>query len=328
MTQPPYPPEPNPASGGQQPGQTPPPDYGQTPQYGQTPPPPPPPGPQYGQTPPPQPQYGQAPPPPPPPGPQYGQPQGGYPGGPPPAGQFGTDPTKVDVGEAFSWAWGKFKNNVGAMILPGVIAFALILIVTLLAVFATAIFGTTETHTSDYGSGYTYSYETTTIGGGGLFLMFLLYLVLLVGIFYIQISIISGALRVANGEPVTSASFLKPTRFGPTILTAILVGIITSIGLVLCVIPGLIAIFLLQFSIVATIDKQLSPVDAMKTSFELAKTKVGDSLIALLVAYAINLVGAIVCYIGLIVSAPLAQLFYVHCWRRLNGAPIAPPDPA
>jgi uncharacterized membrane protein len=66
----------------------------------------------------------------------------------------------------------------------------------------------------------------------------------------------------------------------------------------------------------------------MKASFELTKSKVGDSILTLLVTYAINLVGVLLCYVGLIVAAPVAQLFLVHCWRRLNGAPIAPADPA
>lgn len=331
MSQPPYPPVPpsDPDQPGDQSGQQPP-QYGQQPDlnkpstpppYGQQPP-------QYGQQPPQygqqpgygQPQYGQAPPPPPPGNPQYGAPQyGGYPGGAVPPGAAGT---KVDVGEAFSWAFNKFKNNVGAMILPGLVVFVLALVVGALAIWGATIFGSTETIYTPYGS-----YEETTLGAGGLFLMIVLYIVLILGLLYVQASITSGAVRVANGEPVTAASFLTPIRFGAVVGTAILVALATGIGYVLCIIPGLLALFFLMFSVVATIDKGLSPIDAMKASFELTKSKVGDSIITLLVTYVINLVGALVCYVGLIVSAPVAQLFLVHCWRRLNGAPIAPADP-
>ncbi|WP_074851265.1 hypothetical protein [Gordonia westfalica] len=308
MSQPPYPPVPpsDPQQPGGQPGQ--PPQYGQQPppQYGQQPP-------QYGQQPEfGQPQYGQAPPPPPP---------GAYPGAPVPPGAPGT---KVDVGEAFSWAFNKFKNNVGAMILPGLVVFLLGAALIAVGFSAVALFGTTER--VDYGNGF--YYEETTLGFGGSVLFGLVYLVFIVGLLYIQASIISGAVRVANGEPVTAKSFLTPIRFGPVVGTAILVGIITGIGYVLCIIPGIIAMFFLMFSVVATIDKSLSPINAMKNSFELTKSKVGDSIITLLVTYAINLVGVLVCYVGLIVAAPVAQLFLVHCWRRLNGAPIAPADPA
>lgn len=328
MSQPPYPPVPpsDPNQPGGQPGQ-------QPPQYGQQPPPPP----QYGQQPPQygqpdygqqqpqygqqpdyeQPQYGQAPPPPPPGAPQYGS-AGAYPGAP------GAPGTKVDVGEAFSWAFNKFKNNVGAMILPGLAVFLLGAALIAVGFSAVALFGTTETTYDRFGNEYT----ETSLGFGGSILFGLVYLVFIVGLLYIQASIISGAVRVANGEPVTAKSFLTPIRFGPVVGTAILVAVITGIGYALCIIPGIIAMFFLMFSVVATIDKSLSPINAMKTSFELTKSKVGDSIITLLVTYAINLVGALVCYVGLIVAAPVAQLFLVHCWRRLNGAPIAPADPA
>lgn len=317
MSQPPYPPVPpsdpnqpgQPPQYGQQP--PPPPQYGQQPGYGQQPP-------QYGQQPEyGQPQYGQAPPPPPPGVPQYGE-MGAYPGGP------GVPGTKVDVGEAFSWAFNKFKNNVGAMILPGLAVFLLGAALIAVGFSAVALFGTTER--VDYGNGF--YYEETSLGFGGSVLLALVYAVFIVGLLYIQASIISGAVRVANGEPVTAKSFLTPIRFGPVVGTAILVAIVTGIGYVLCIIPGIIAMFFLMFSVVATIDKSLSPINAMKTSFELTKSKVGDSIITLLVTYAINLVGVLVCYVGLIVAAPVAQLFLVHCWRRLNGAPIAPADPA
>ncbi len=325
MSQPPYPPVPpsDPNQPGGQPGQQPPqygqqppppPQYGQQPGFGQQPPPPPGYGqqPEYGQ-----PQYGQAPPPPPPGAPQYGD-VGAYPGG------QGAPGTKVDVGEAFSWAFNKFKNNVGAMILPGLVVLLLGAALIAVGFSAVALFGTTER--VDYGNGY--YYEETSLGFGGSVLFGLVYLVFILGLLYIQASIISGAVRVANGEPVTAKSFLTPIRFGPVVGTAILVGIITGIGYALCIIPGIIAMFFLMFSVVATIDKSLSPINAMKNSFELTKSKVGDSIITLLVTYAINLVGVLVCYVGLIVAAPVAQLFLVHCWRRLNGAPIAPADPA
>lgn len=320
MSQPPYPPvpPPDPQQPGGFPGQQPP-QYGQQPpQYGQQPPQQPP----YGQQPPPQPQYGQAPPPPPPGGPQYGD-AGAYPGAPEPYGAPG-DSGKIDVGTAFSWAFGKFKNNVGAMILPGLAVFLLGAALIAVGFSAVSIFGTTET--VDYGNGF--YYEETSLGLGGGILLGLVYLVFILGLLYIQASIISGAVRVANGEPVTAKSFLTPIRFGPVIGTAILVGLITGIGYALCIIPGIIAMFFLMFSVVATIDKSLSPINAMKASFELTKSKVGDSILTLLVTYAINLVGVLLCYVGLIVAAPVAQLFLVHCWRRLNGAPIAPADPA
>ena len=121
MSQPPeYPGNPSePWSDNPHPGNYPPPGYGPAARtaagYG------PPPGaaglrilrraaPGYG--PPPQPGYGPPPGYPPPPG--YGPPQPGY--GPPPG--FGPPPGQgFDIGQAFSWAWNKFTQNLGPLIL-------------------------------------------------------------------------------------------------------------------------------------------------------------------------------------------------------------------
>src|SRR6201999_3979686 len=104
-----YGPPPGPPPGyGPSPGQ-PQPGYGPPPGYGAPPPPPP------GYGPPPQPGYGPPPGYPPPPG--YGPPPG-YPVtpgfGPPPGSGF-------SIGEAWAWAWNKFKKNLGPLILAALV---------------------------------------------------------------------------------------------------------------------------------------------------------------------------------------------------------------
>jgi uncharacterized membrane protein len=82
-----------------------------------------------------------------------------------------------------------------------------------------------------------------------------------------------------------------------------------------------------MFTVVAMLDRNLSPVDAVKFSFELTKNNVGNAIVALLVMYAIALVGAALCYVGLIVAAPVAALFQVYTYRRLSGGQVAPAIP-
>ena len=295
------------------------PQYGQ-PQYGQ---------PQYGQ-----PQYGQ---------PQYGQPQPGSvpPGSTPPPGQFGAAPgypaapapgapgTPFSVGESFSWAWRQFKANPGPMILPGVIMALVALVFWSLVVWGSSLYTTTTTETlggSEYG-GTSYSYESTSISSGGLAAFIAIYIIGLLILLYIEAAILSGAVRVANGESVDAKSFLVPIRFGPVIGTAILVGLITGVASLCIGIGGLIAGFLLQFAVLATISEGKSPGDAITRSFRVTTNRIGDSILTLIIVWLTNLVGALICGIGLIVSAPLAALFQVHAFRRIVNEPIAPPAP-
>ncbi|WLP89259.1 hypothetical protein [Gordonia sp. NB41Y] len=280
------------------PGATPPP-YGSTAGYGSNP--------GYGSTP----GYGAT--------PGYGVPAAGAPyGGAPGA------PQNVNIGEALSWAWAQFKANPGPMIVPGLLVLVVAAVATALYFVVAALSSTTTTQTADYGNGYSYSYEVSSFSVGGFIIGILIYIVMAIVLIYLQVSMTTGALRVANGEPVTVATFLKPQRIGQVFLAGLLVGLIVGIGLILCIIPGLVALFFLQFAVFFVIDKSSSPTAALGESANLAKTSVSNSLLTLVVANALSYVGTLLCYVGLIVTWPIGQLFYAHCYRRMSGGYVAP----
>jgi uncharacterized membrane protein len=134
-------------------------------------------------------------------------------------------------------------------------------------------------------------------------------------------------LEIANGHQVAIGDFFKPRNVGNVIIASLIVGVLAGIGSALCFIPGLIVGFLLMFTIVALLDRNLSPVDAIKASFETTTNNLGPAVLAWLVAVAIGLVGALVCLVGLIVAVPVEMLFIVYTYRRLNGAEVAPLTP-
>lgn len=292
------------------------PQYG-SPQYG---------APQYGS-----PQYG---------APEYGTPQPGFgdPGAPPPPGAYpgqpgydqgafgpggGVSSAGVNIGEAMSWAWAKFRQSPVPMLLPGL----LVLLATALfiGVFFSIMSSAVETTTTTTYFGGTTTSDTISLSGGSVFGLILVSVLFFVAMIYLSASMTSGALRVANGEPVSMKTFLVPQRLGAVVITSLIVGVITSIGLALCVIPGLIAIFLLQFAVFIVIDKpKVSAFGSLGESSRLARSSVVNSILTLLVSYALSYVGTLLFYIGLIVTWPIGQLFYAHCYRRLSGGYIAP----
>lgn len=325
-----YPPPPPPPGFGTQP--PPPPNYG-------APPPPPPPG--YGAPPPPPPGYGA--PPPPPPG--YGQPPGGYsapgygtppppPGyGPPsapPAGYpaqpgFGGPPRpEFNVGEAISWSWNKFTKNVAALVVP-VIVYAL-MIGALVGVMFAVTFGLSDRTTSSYTDAYGNTYESTNVALSPIagIVIFLVSIAILAVALYMHAGLTTGGLDIADGKPVTIGTFFKPRNLGSVILTALLVIIGTSIGSILCVIPGLIFGFVSQFAIAAAVDKSLSPIDSIKHSIATVRSNIGASLLSYLVQIAAVVLGELACYVGMFVGIPLAVLVQIYTYRKLSGGNVVP----
>jgi uncharacterized membrane protein len=335
MSQPPeYPGTPADPHGGSEnpPGYPPPPGYGAPPPppgYGPPPGgynPPGPPGPPPGGSPPP----GYGAPPPPPPG--YGAPAAGYPAQPgygaPPAGYppqpgYGGQPApQFNVGDAISWSWGKFSSNAVALIVAA-LAYGLVLAVlgSLTGLLPTALGQQSGTaYTDAYGQ--TIGSTSVTLGPASISVMVIGYILIFVAAVFMHAALLSGCLDIADGKPVSIGSFFKPRNLGGVLLTALLVAVGTWIGLILCIIPGIIFGFLAMFAIPFVVDRSLSPVESVKASIATVRSNVGGALLSWLVQIAAVLVGEILCLVGLLVGFPLALLIQTYTYRKLSGGPV------
>jgi uncharacterized membrane protein len=283
----------------------PPPGYGQ-PAGG--PPPPPPPG------------YS-PPPPPPPPGYHPPPPPGGYsqPG-------YAAQPTgsKFNVGEAVSWSWAKFTQNATALAVP-VIGYlvAIGVIVGIIIALASSLSSTSTTTVVD---SYGISSEQTdvSIGAGGVIAIVVGYLVVFAIAIYLHAAIVSGTLDIADGKPVTIATFFRPRNLVGVILTALLTAVGTALLSVICIIPGIIFGFLSMFAVHFVVDRSQSPVDAIKSSIATTRSDVGGTLLSWLVQSAAALVGEFACLVGLFVGFPVAALLQTYTYRKLSGGDVVP----
>jgi hypothetical protein len=293
------------------PGQQPPPGYGGPPDgYGQQPPPPP----GYGQQPPP-PGYGQPPPPPgygqqPPPG--YGQPPPGY-GGAYPGGAYGEGgfAPQLSVGAAISYGWEKFKANWGVWVGISLIAVIISVVVQLPFGGFDGGFGT-----GDMDSGF---------GAGSLILSMIGLVVSFVVGALIQAAFVRGALHELNGNKPNFGAFFQFGNIAQVFVASLIVGAITSIGYLLCVIPGVIVMFLTWYTLTFVLDQNQDATTAIKSSFNLTSQNVGPLLLLALACVGLNIVGALLCLIGLLVSGPVTLIAATYAYRFLVNGPISPP---
>ena len=303
MTQPPNPPGDIPAP--------PPPGQGY-------PPPPPPPGQGY---PPPPPPPGQGYPPPPPPG-------WGYPPPPPAAGGYFPPPPgfgrpAVSVGDGLGWAWNKFTKNA----LPLVVATLVFgVILTLLSSLTTPLMQAVspESFSAVDGPDGMIDMATYSVSAGGIAVLLLATLVQLVVAGAIGSAYFAGLLEIADGRQVTIGSFFRPRNIVAVMIAALIVGILTVIGVFLCILPGLAVTVLAFFTTVAIVDRNLSPIDGIRASFGIVKQHFGKTLLFWLTSLAVTLVGALLCGVGLLVAAPVAYLLQVYAYRKLSGGSVAP----
>lgn len=304
------------------PGSVPPPQ-----QYGYQPPQPPP---GYG------PPSGPVPPPgyPPPPGyappPGYGPPPPGYtppPGyGPPPV--FGKP--GPDIGAGLKWAWNAFTQNafplVGSLVIWMLTAVVLFGVPYGMAFVLAEPTSTTYREYSEY-SEYSSTSSSLQFGAASIVLVVVASVLLWLTIGALTSALLTGYLKIADGQPVTLASFLKPNRLGAMLGLQLLIMAATLIGFILCIVPGIIVGFLTILAPLALLDRGLPVIEAIKTSVNLVKANIVPVLLMYLITAALGTVGQFACLIGLFVAIPVSYLYQVYVYRELSGRPVTPLAP-
>ncbi|WP_238815419.1 hypothetical protein [Nocardia brasiliensis] len=309
-----------PAPPRQQPSYAPQPSYGpsgpppqQTPQPGYVPPPQPsygPPGtppqqpmePSYGPqgtggTPPP---YGapQAP-------DQYGAPQPGMappPGAMPPDQpvygyqQAATAPGTLDVGQALSYGWERFRSNFGpwlALVACGLVIYLAFVVVVQLT-------------------------EPTS-----MLPLLLIFLAVMVGVWLLQAAMVRGALYETDGTKPSFGSYFRFVNAGNVLLTALLAFVLTCIASAACLLPGLVVGILCMFSLHFVVDQNEGPFEAIKSSAMLVIANIWPVLLLTLAVLLVTFVGALLCGLGLLIAGPVSVIAVTYAYRTLTGGVVA-----
>ncbi|MBZ5740499.1 hypothetical protein [Nocardioides mangrovi] len=254
-----------------------------------------------------------------PPPPPETPPPGGYGyGAPMPPGPGGP---AWNLGDALSYGWKKFQENVGQIII------AAIVLVVAFAIVGAIGFGIQALLTSDAECHVASSGALVCDKGSG-FLWRMVVGALVAGLLFVvgQIigaGIIRGALGITEGRKFETAEIFKTDQIGPVVVASLLVGVLTTIGYALCYLPGIAVAFLTSYTLFFVIDKGLSPVDAIKASFDFTTKNLGNTIVWYIVGGLVALAGIIACFIGLVVTIPMVIIGTAFTYKKLSGQEVA-----
>jgi uncharacterized membrane protein len=204
------------------------------------------------------------------------------------------------VGDAISYGWATFKKNPGPLLAVA----AVVLVVN--AVFS--------------GLGNVLSRDAAGLG-----------FVFQVGGFLVSILLALGLIRVAlavtRGEQADVAVLFQGERFGAYLGASILFGLMLAVGFLLCIVPGVIAAVIFGFYGYALVDRSLGVGEAFTRSGDITKGQRGTVFLLALALAGINLLGALACGVGLLVSYPVTIVAGGYAYRVLSNEPVAPVAP-
>lgn len=230
---------------------------------------------------------------------------------PPPAAEpVGAQPAGASsalVSDAFSWAVARFQQHAGILIALAAVVFALRASQTIVG---NAVVSATGGSTAGTAAGFAVV-AMLGIGFG-------------IAAWLASIGVYRAALRRTQGVTPSFAQLTTGENLGPYVVVAIVLGIAVSIGLLLCLLPGLIAIFLFMFAPFLALDEGMGVGEAFRTSYRMVMENIGTVLVAALINIVATLLGGILWGLFGLVMLPFSALFTAYVYRSLRGQPVAP----
>jgi uncharacterized membrane protein len=138
----------------------------------------------------------------------------------------------------------------------------------------------------------------------------------------VSLGIYKTALMITAGQVPTVGQAFTYDRWGEWILFSIVYGLMVGIGLVLCLVPGLVVLAFFGMAPFFFIDRGMSLGDALSASRDAASNR--GFAWPVLLSIIVGVAGVIACGIGLFVTAPAAYIAVAFLYRNAAGQPVAP----
>ncbi|MCD4533509.1 hypothetical protein LRP67_05380 [Nocardioides sp. cx-169] len=242
-----------------------------------------------------------------PPGPPPAQPPGGY--GAPALGASGWD-----VGSALRYGWEKFRANVGAVIVAAIAIVVAVGVVQGAGYLVRDAMGCRGTSYEDCGGYVSLASLVSLLFSALSFVVAQI----------ISAGVIRGGLDLTEGRRFTPATVISPHHLPQVVVASILIGVLTTVGLLLCLLPGIVFSFASQYTLYFIVDKGMGPWQAIKASIHLVRTNLADTLVWYIVGGVVAFLGFLVCLVGAIVSVPVVLIGTAYTYKVLTRQPVAP----
>ena len=211
--------------------------------------------------------------------------------------------------DAIGYGFSKFKDNAGAFILLALAAVGASIVISIIGSIVTD------------GSGVI-SYDTSGFSFNPLAGVFQIISQVVLTLF--GAALIRGSFDAVDGREVTMGSMFERWDKLQVLVVALVVSVVSTIGFVLCILPGFVVLFLTWFAAYFVVERGQDAVTALKSSVSFTTNHVGPLLLLALLSFLCFVAGALACLVGLLVAYPVVTVASAYSYRRLQDQPVAP----
>jgi uncharacterized membrane protein len=125
----------------------------------------------------------------------------------------------------------------------------------------------------------------------------------------------SATLKAVDGARVTVADFFRLRHLGRLLLLALILGLASALLAVTGIGP-LIVMFFGVWAVLLVVERGLPAIAALKAGVAASLRQPGQTIVLVLVTYAMNALGVLLCGLGTLVSVPVSALAVADHYRR------------
>jgi zinc ribbon protein len=158
----------------------------------------------------------------------------------------------------------------------------------------------------------------------GNYIVITLLFIILSGVPLIQGPLIAGfhvfTMKKLMGRNPEFADLFKGFNFFvPALVASLLIAVFTFAGTLLCIIPGLVVAAMYKFTYLFIVDKKMDFWPAMQASHAVVKNDYFGFTMFLILAFLVNVLGALCCIVGLLVTIPLTFAAITVAYKEIVG---------
>jgi uncharacterized membrane protein len=198
----------------------------------------------------------------------------------------------LNIGDAVSYGWSTYWKNVGPFVVIALVVVAVDLVINLIGRATGSTIG------------------SILVGFVGFFVA------LLLALGWLRV-----ALETTKGVKPEVGDLFKFEGYGPYILASLLFALGFYIGLILCIVPGIIFAVAFGFYGFVVVERGdgVGVVESLKASADLTRGYRWQLFGLGIVLVLINLVGALLCGVGLLFTSGITILAWAYTYRWLKG---------
>jgi DNA-directed RNA polymerase subunit RPC12/RpoP len=217
-------------------------------------------------------------------------------------------PRKLEVGDVMSTAWDHYTKNFGTAFAANLVYFILIIVsaIPLIGLFIPILIALDRQN------------EPEPIY---LLLMIPALLPLLCVTTFLMPGYNKIYLNISRGDPAEIGTLFSGGRyFFKTLIANLVFGLIFGLGLVLCIVPGVLLMLRYWPYLCVIVDEDPPGLECFNRSAELTKGNWGAMFVVGIISYVLNYVAQnFTCGIGSLFTQPLCSLFVTTAYVKMTG---------